>query len=79
MLAKSISQSQIEILKKCFNLLVFCRNNGRLMKNYELGTHNDKICADSLTGNTQNTPQFIQPICPNRPIIWNIFENSSHH
>ena len=27
----------------------------------------------------QNTPQFIQLIHPNRPIIWNIFEKSSHH
>ena len=35
------------------------------------------MCADSLTGNTQNTQQIIQPICPNRPIIRNVFDNSS--
>jgi hypothetical protein len=28
---------------------------------------------------TGNTPQFIQPICPNMPIIWDIFEKSPHH
>ena len=28
--------------------------------------------------NTPNTPQFIQPINPNRSIIWNIFEKSPH-
>ena len=25
------------------------------------------------------TPQFIWHICPNRPIIWDIFEKISHH
>ena len=50
------------------------------MENSEVGTHNDKLCADSLTGNTLNTPQFIRPICPNWPIIWDIFwkKLSSH-
>ena len=46
------------------------------MENHELGTHNDNLCADSSTG---NTPQFICPISPNWPIIWDIFEKSSHH
>ena len=46
------------------------------MENQGLATNNDKMCADSLTG---NTPQYISPICPNRPIIWDIFEKSSHH
>ena len=36
------------------------------MENHELGTHNDKTCPNSSTGNTQ---QFILPICPNRPFI----------
>ena len=36
------------------------------------------MCADSLTGNTPNIQQFIRPISPNQPIVWNIFENSSH-
>ena len=49
------------------------------MENHGLGTNNDKICAESLTGNTPNTPQFIQPICPNRPSIWDIFEKRPHH
>ena len=48
------------------------------MKNHDLGTPNDKMCANSLTGNTPNIQQFIRPICPNQPIFWNIFENSSH-
>ena len=39
----------------------------------------DKMCADSSTGNTPNTPQCNRPICPNRPIIWDIFEKNSHH
>ena len=41
--------------------------------------HTDKLCADSSIGNTPNTLQFIKPICPNWPIIWDIFEKSSHH
>ena len=48
-----------------------------LIENHGLGAHTDKICAKSSTG---NTPQFILPICPNRPIIWEIFEkNPSSH
>ena len=31
-----------------------------------------------LKSSTENTPQFIWPICPNRPIIWDIFEKNSH-
>ena len=46
------------------------------MENHRLGTNNDKICADSSTG---NTPQFIWPIRQNRLIIWDLFEKSSHH
>ena len=38
------------------------------MENHGLGTHNDKMCADSSTG---NTPQFI------RPIIWDTFEKKT--
>ena len=49
------------------------------MGNHGAGTQNDKMCADSSTGNIPNTPQFIRPICPNQPIIWDIFEKSSHH
>ena len=30
-------------------------------------------------GKPQIPPQFIWPICPNRPIIWDIFEKSSLH
>jgi hypothetical protein len=37
------------------------------------------MCAEISTENTPNTPQFIRPICPKRPIIWNIFEESPHH
>ena len=46
------------------------------MENHGLGTHNDERWAESSTG---NTPQFIRPICPNQPIIWDIFEKSPHH
>ena len=28
------------------------------MENHGLRTHNDKVCADSSTGNTPNTPQL---------------------
>ena len=34
------------------------------------------VCS---TGNTPNTPQFIWPICPNWPTIWDIFEKSPRH
>ena len=46
------------------------------MQNHNLGTNNEKMCADSLSG---NTPQSIWPICLNRPIIWDIFEKISSH
>ena len=52
---------------KYLKILVFCQNNGWL------GTYNGKICPESSTENTPNTlntPQFIWPTCPNRPIIW---------
>ena len=34
------------------------------------------MCAENSTKNTRNTPQSIQPISPNRPIIWDIFEKN---
>ena len=37
------------------------------------------MCAESSTGNTQNTPQFIWPICQNQPIIWDMFWDNPHH
>ena len=42
------------------------------MEDHRLGTHNQKMCADSLTGNTKNThlPNYLG-------YIWNVFENSS--
>ena len=49
------------------------------MENHGLGTHNDKIWADSLIRNAPNTPQFIWLICPHQPIIWDIFKKISHH
>ena len=50
------------------------------MENHGLGTHNDKKCAEISTGITPNTTQFIRPICPNRPIIWNkYFKKNPHH
>ena len=50
------------------------------MINWKSWTHNDKICAESSTGNTPTTfsahlPKFIS----NRPIIWDIFEKRPHH
>ena len=47
------------------------------MENHELGTHNDRMCAAILTGNSQNTPQLIRPIRQNRPIIWDFLEKKS--
>ena len=44
------------------------------MENHGLGTRNDNICDDSLTGNTPNASQLLRPFCPNWPIIWGIFE-----
>ena len=58
---------------KYLKRLVLYRKYGWLMENHRQETHNDIMCAS--TGNTTNTPQFIQPICP----IWYIFEKSSHH
>ena len=43
-----MSQSQREIPLKCLKILVFCRNNGWLMKNHGLGMHNDKIFSTHL-------------------------------
>ena len=39
------------------------------MEKHGLGTHNGKMCPESLTG---NIPQFIWPICQNRPIKVNL-------
>ena len=47
-----------------------------------IGIQNDKMFAEILTGNTHNTPntpKFKRPICPNRPIIWDIFEKNPYH
>ena len=43
------------------------------MENHGLGTHIDKMYAKSSTG---NIPQFILPIYPKRPIIWDSFEKA---
>ena len=64
-----------QILLQCLKILFFKKkNNNGLMENHGLGTHNDEMSADISTGNTPNTPQFIQSICPNRLIIWDISE-----
>ena len=76
---KFISQSQIYIPLKCLRNLVFCWNNGWLMENRGIGTLYDEMCADKSTGNTPNIPQFIQPICPNWPIIWVFKKTLSSH
>ena len=47
------------------------------MENHGTGTHNEKTCC--LISTATNAPQFIQPICPNQPIIWDIFEKNPHH
>ena len=44
------------------------------MEGHELGTHIDKVCADSSTG---TTPQSIKPFFPNLPIIWDIFKKQA--
>ena len=69
-------------LKFLESLGFFCRNDGWLIENHGLGLARDtqwQFCSESSTGNTPNTPQFIWPICPNRPIFGVIFEKSSHH
>ena len=47
------------------------------MEGHELGTHIDKMYADSSTGTTPTTPQSIQPFFPNLPIIWDIFKKQA--
>ena len=47
------------------------------MENHGLGTDNDKMCAEISTGNTPNTLQSIRSLCPNQPLIWDIFEKKS--
>ena len=72
--SKFISQSIIHRpLHKYLKCLFVCRNNGWLIKNHELGVHKDKIWAESSTGDHPNIPKFIQPICTNQPMIWDIF------
>ena len=46
------------------------------MKNHGL-EHSDKVCAEITTGNIPNTPQLIQSVHQNRPIIWDILEKKS--
>ena len=39
----------------------------------------EKICAESATKNTPDTPQFIWPIGPiSQNIIWNVFEKKTY-
>ena len=47
-------------------------------KNHELGTPTDKVVADSSPGNTPNNPVFIQPICTDWPIIWDIIKKGTY-
>ena len=55
------------------------RNGNELEHEQELEfKKHTKMCTESSTGDTSNTLQFIWPICPNRTIIWYIFEKSSH-
>ena len=68
--------SKVEFVRSFFGGNVGLKKLFRICLTFQ---DTDKMCADSSTGNTPNTPQFIQPICPNRPIIWNIFEKSCHH
>ena len=67
MMAKSLILSSPNLYPKpkCLKSLFF---SAEIMDGS--GTHNDKICAESSTGKTPNTPQSI------RPIIWDIFEKT---
>ena len=47
---------------KRLETLLFCRQNGWLIQNQELGRQSEKICAESATKNTPDTPQFIPQI-----------------
>ena len=44
------------------------------MQNQGLGRQTEKICAESATKTTPDTPQFIQPIGPISQTIWDMFE-----
>ena len=79
---KFISQNPNENYLKISYNLIFLYHNGWLMENPWLGTHNDKICADSSTGDTPNTPQFIWLIICLKYMtnyLGYIWEISSHH
>ena len=44
------------------------------MQNQGLRRQSEKICADSATKNTPDTPQFIRLIGPTSHYIWNVFK-----
>ena len=78
----SLFNISLDIPLKFLESLVFFRNGGWLIENHGLGLARDsqwQICYESSTGNAPNTPQFIWPICPNLPIIWDTFEKIPLH
>ena len=46
------------------------------MQNQGLGRQSEKICAESATKNTPDTPQFFRPIGPISQNIWDMFEKT---
>ena len=48
--------------------------DGHVFYGSDVRTQNDKLFEESVTKNTQNTPQCIWPICSISQKIWNIFE-----
>jgi hypothetical protein len=74
---KFISQSQIHTPLNCLKSLVLCRNNGWLMKNHgPRNTQRQNMCW-KFNWKYPKYPIIFRPICPNWPIIWDIFEKSS--
>ena len=64
------SQCQINILGCGYKGLVFCRNNGWIMRNMDKGLkvrHCTKMGADTSVENTPNTLESTCPICQLKP------------
>ena len=51
----------------------------RTHNSFGLGTDNANMCVQFSMEIPPNTLQSIRPICPNRPIIWDIFERNPYH
>ena len=68
---KAKSQIQIPLPKKYLGVgykgLVFCRNNGWIMKKHRQGTHSTKMGADIPAENIPNPSKDFSPKCLPKP------------